>query len=269
MADLFKTFKPENILIKKYVDYYYIDIKPDNDSCEFQCFPHFNNTVSLYKSHLRLDNGDVIYSATDTALQIFTPIRQKVLNVRQTGKVHRIVIVFHPLGIQQFYKELNFADYITDFDFFKCSELRDLFSTTETDRLTVLLDTFLEQRFNCTEHSIIHRSVAYIFRNYENFSVTDLSEDLGISRQHLNRNFRSQLGVSVKKFHEIVVFRMTVNHKLFENPGRNFTELAHEFNYNDQSHLNKAYKNFTENSPKSFFNKGTVLGTEDTFWCLR
>ncbi|KQT35719.1 hypothetical protein ASG22_01480 [Chryseobacterium sp. Leaf405] len=269
MKEIFKTFKPQHLLIKKYVDYYYLDIKPDNSINEFQCFPHFNNTISFYRSHIRSQNGEIIFSNTDLALQIFTPIRQRVLNVIQRGEVHRVVIVFKPLGIQQFYKDLNFANYITSFEFLKEYELQEIFCTTDTDTLALSLDRLLLSRFNHVENSILERSILYIFNNCENFSVAYLSAAIGISRQHLNRNFQSFLGVSVKKFHEIVLFRKTINNKLFENPKRNFTELAYEFNYNDQSHLNKTYKNFTADSPKSFFNKGTVLGNQDIFWRLQ
>lgn len=268
MKDIFETFKPQQLLIKKYVDYYYLDIKPDNSINEFQCFPHFNNTISFYRSHIWSENGEIIFSNANSALQIFTPIRQKVLNVTQRGEVHRVVIVFKPWGIQQFYKDLNFANYITNYDFFEHSEIQKIFCTTDTSTLALSLDRLLLRRFNYVENSILERSILYIFNNCENFSVADLSSTIGISRQHLNRNFQSYLGVSVKKFHEIVLFRKTINDKLFENPKRNFTELAYEFNYNDQSHLNKTYKNFTADSPKSFFNKGTVLGNQDIFWHL-
>lgn len=269
MKDIFETFIPNNVLIKKYVDYYYLDIKQDNIINEFQCFPHFNNTISLYKSHVRLEEGEVIFNEMANSLQIFTPVRQKLLKVKQQGKVHRIVIVFHPLGIQQFYENLNFADYIANFDFFNQDELNVIFSTTNSNSLADLLDLFLEKRFKHFEHNILNKSIQYIFDNFETFTVTNLSVALGISRQHLNRNFQHHLGVSVKKFHEIVLFRKTVNNKLFEDPNRSFTELAYEFNYNDQSHLNKAYKNLTEDSPKNFFEKGTVLGSQDTFWRLQ
>ncbi|ANF52265.1 transcriptional regulator [Chryseobacterium glaciei] len=269
MEEIFETFTPNNVLIKKYVDYYYLDIKPNNIINEFQCFPHFNNTISLYKSHIRVEERDVIFSEKANALQIFTPIRQKLLNVKQQGKVYRIVIVFHPLGIQQFYENLNFADYIANFDFFNQDELNEIFSTINLDTLTDSLDLFLEKRFKYFDHSILNKSIQYIFDNFENFTVGKLSVVLGISRQHLNRNFQHHLGISVKKFHEIVLFRKTVNNKLFEDPNKSFTKLAYEFNYNDQSHLNKAYKNLTENSPKNFFEKGTVLGNQDTFWSLQ
>lgn len=268
MKERFETFQPKNLMIRKYVDYYYLDIKPDNRIHTYECFPHFNNTISLYKSHIESENGEVIFDENANVLQIFTPIREKVLHVVQSGEVYRLVVVFHPLGIQQFYRDMNFTDLITDAEFFSTNELDCIFSTPDLEALTDMMDSFLEKRFIFFENSILEKSIQYIFNHCEDFTVTALSTGLGISRQHLNRNFRSHLGVSVKKFHEIVLFRKTVNEKLFENPDRSFTELAYEFNFNDQSHFNKAYKNLTENSPKSFFDQGTVLGAQDTFWHL-
>lgn len=268
MKEIFETFKPKNSIVKKYVSYYYLDIKPNNTINEFQCFPHFNNTISIYKSHIRLKSGEMKFDETAKPFQIFTPIRKKVLNVKQLGKVHRIVIVFHPLGVQQFYEDLDFSDYITDNEFFDQNELKEIFQTIKTDNLTRLLDSFLEKRFKKFENIILEKSIQYIFNHHENFSVTDFSNEIGISRQHLNRIFQFHMGVSVKKFHEIVLFRQTINKKLFVNPDENFTKLAYDFNFNDQSHFNKTYKNLTENSPKRFFNKGTIVGNEDTFWHL-
>lgn len=269
MKEIFETFKPKNSIIEKYVDYYYLDLKPDNVNNEFQCFPHFNNTISLYTSHTRLKNDEIQFDKNAEPFQIFTPIREKILSVKQLGKVHRIVIVFHPLGIQQFYENLNFADYITDFEFFDSNELNEIFSTTETKTLTTLLDLFLERRFKKYENTIIERSIEYIFNTCENFSVAEISDGIGISRQHLNRIFQLHLGVSIKKFMKIVLFRQTINRKLFENSNENFTKLAYEFDFNDQSHLSKTYRSLTENSPRSFFAKGSVLGKEDTFWHLK
>lgn len=269
MQDTFKTFRPKSAIVQKYVEYYYLDIKNNNVLYEFECFPHFNNSISLYKSHIRLDTKEVIYDETVPPCQIFTPIREKVLHVKQYGKVYRIVVVFHPLGIHQFYKNLDFTDYITGYEFFSQDELNEIFSTTETEIHTSLLDSFLEKRYKPFEHPILEKSIHYIFNHYEDFSVSEISREVGVSRQHLNRLFQSHLGVSIKKFNEIVLFRKIINKKLFENPDRNFTELAHEFNFNDQSHFNKTYRNFTKNSPKSFFSKGTILGQEDTlFWHL-
>ena len=269
MKEIFQTFKPKNAIVKKYVDYYYLDVKQNNVTTEFACFPHFNNTMSIYKSHVRPQHGLIKFDSSAKPLQIFTPIREKVLHVKQLGKVHRIVIVFHPLGVQQFYRNLNFARYITGYHFFSQDELEEAFSSVETEFLADFFDNALERRFKEFNPAILEQAIRYIFSNCKKFSVTDVSKQIGVSRQHLNRLFQIHLGISVKKFLEIVIFRQSVKKKLFDNPEEHFTTLAYEFNFSDQSHFNKAYKTLAENSPKTFFGKGTLLGGEDTFWHLQ
>ncbi len=269
MNDVFETFKPKSPIVKKFVDYYYIDIKPDNKVNQFKCFPHFNNTISIYKSHQRLANAEIHFVAKSPPLQIFTPIRKEVLQVRQVGPVHRIVIVFHPLGIQQFFRNTQFIQRVTQEEFFTAEEIVQLLSTTQFDVLQDLIDQFLVRRYKRFENTILEQSLAYIFNHESDFSVSHMADSMHVSRQHLNRLFRSMLGISVKKFHEIVLFRKTIGKKLFDDFNQNFTHLAYDFNFNDQSHFNKTYKKLTGNSPKLFFEKGTILGREDTFWHLQ
>jgi hypothetical protein len=102
MKEIFETFEPQNLIVKKYIDYYYLDIKQNNIINEFQCFPHFNNSISLYKSHIRLKDGAMVFNKTAKPFQIFTPIRENTLTVKQLGKVYRIVIVFHPIVLPKF-----------------------------------------------------------------------------------------------------------------------------------------------------------------------
>ncbi|RYG53751.1 MAG: AraC family transcriptional regulator [Chitinophagaceae bacterium] len=268
MQDIFETFRPKDPNVKQYVDYYYLDIKPNNTTNEFQCFPHYNNSISIYQSHIRLENGEIQFEEKAKPFQIFTPIREKVLRVKQLGEVCRIVIVFPPLGIQHFFSDQLFSGYITGVDFFNPEELTELFSTTNTTLLADLLDSFLAKRFIRFENTILERTILHILDQPAHFSVTEIAKKIGISRQHLTRVFQFHMGVSVKKFHEIVIFRSTVNKRLFKDSNENFTKLAYDFNFSDQSHLNKTYKNLTASTPVLFFKKGTLLGKEDTFWHL-
>jgi AraC-like DNA-binding protein len=266
MNNIFETFKPINPLISEYVDYYYLDIKPYNIKTEFECFPHYNTTISLYKSNISSKKGEVIFENKAKPLQIFTPIRENILQVKQLGKVHRIVIVFKPLGIQQFYKNLNFNEFIRDHNFFSNLELSKLFSNIDTDIITKLLDKYLVEKHKEYQNIILEKSISLIFSDFGSLPIQEIATKIKISRRHLNRLFNIHFGVTVKKFNDIVLFRKTLEKKLFENTEQSFTDLAYEFNYCDQSHLNKAFQNFTSNSPKSFLKKGTHLGSEDTFW---
>ncbi len=267
MSEIFKTFKPQNSLIAKYIDYYYLDFKPKNVLREFECYPHFNNTISLYKSHKRLNDGSILFEDNSCPLQIFTPIRDKILPIKQKGKIHRIVIVFQPLGVQQFFKDLDFSGYLIDFNFFNQRELTSLFEIEDIFKLREMLDSFLLKRYENYENIILENSMTCIFSNDEYLLSTEaLALKLNVSRRHLNRVFNQVFGVSVKKFQKIVVFRKLLNRKLFENPEKTFTSLAHEFYYSDQSHLIKTFQEFTLKSPKKFIDEGTHLGNEDTFW---
>lgn len=268
MPEIFETFKPKDPTVSKYVDYYYLDIKPNNEINVFECFPHYNNSISLYKSHSWLGNGEIAYAKNGKPLQIFTPVRENVLHVKQVGVLHRVVIVFHVLGIQRFFRNVLFNRLIHDFDFFAKNELDILFATADLEKLNGLLDKYLLTRFHEFDNPVLEKAIAHIFTEYQNISIENLAVQLNISRRHLSRIFRSHTGVSVKKFHEIVLFRKTMEKKLFISPEDNFSRLAHEFNFSDQAHMNKTFRSFTQNTPKQFFKGGTLLGKEDTFWHL-
>lgn len=267
MTEIFKTFKPKDQQVAKFVEYYYVDIKPGNSHVQLECFPHFNTAISLYCSHKRSEKGEMIFNSSAGIFQAFTPIHDDVLSVQQIGFVHRVVIVFKPLGVYHFFNDIRFTNYIYNFDFFTNEELQPVFNLyDDSSSLTDLLDNMLRKRLNDFRHEVLERAVNEIIAQNEEFSVEGFSSILKISRQYLNRLFRMYMGVTVKKFHEIVRFRKTVSQKLLTKSKGNFTELAYAFNFNDQSHLIKTYKNFTENSPASFFKKGELLGHEDTFW---
>lgn len=268
MTETFKTFKPKNPVVARYVDYYYLDIKPDNAIREFECFPHFNNTVSFYQSHLITSEGSIQYEQNGHYLQVFTPIRENILYVKQLGMIHRIAIVFNPLGIQQFYSNLTIDYPTSDFEFLTASETAPLFTTEDTSVLCGLLDGYLSSRYQEYRNDMVSQAIQYIFDAPETLSIEILAEKLQLSRRHLTRIFKAHFGISVQKFQKIVLFRKTLQHKLFDPTHNSFTSLAHEHNFSDQAHFNKMYAKFTHHSPKQFLKKGTHLGTEDTFWHL-
>lgn len=262
----FHTFKPLNSVVSKFVSYYYLEIKPDNKKTEFTCFPHYNNSISLYSSHLRTEKGEMLFDTKAPSYQIFTPIRTKTMRVKQVGKVHRIVIVFNPLGVQQFYRNLDFSKPIPGYNFFSPAEIQKLFSETDPAILTGLLDYFLMERHQIYTQEIVSKSIEFIFANLTNFSVEALAADLMICRRHLSRTFKTNLGLSIKQFHNIILFRKAMERKITIPIETNFTRIAYELNFSDQSHFNKMFRKFTQLSPSEFFNKGTSFGNRDIFW---
>ncbi len=85
-----------------------------------------------------------------------------------------------------------------------------------------------------------------------NVSVAKLSELTGVSRQHLARRFRQEVGVSPKQFCRFVRFHALVNHAYFARY-LDWAAMAAEFGYYDQAHLIAEFKEFTSLPPGRFF----------------
>jgi len=268
---IFETFKPENKLIRKYVSYYYLHVSDEqSEKNEYICYPHYNNTISLYKSHrfkYEQDHSIVQFDVESKPVQIYTPIRERPLKVTQAGAVFKIAIVFNPFGINQFSGASSLLPFNANFSFFDEQEIMLLFQTTEIQKFVDLFDSMLIKRYVKVENIYIEAALDLFRDNVTNISIDSLAEHkLGISRKHLNRLFHKYLDISPQKYRSIVRFRELMANKLNSNSDQSLSALSHQANYTDQSHFVKVCKLLTGASPAKFFNDGKVIGKEDTFW---
>ncbi|GAA3961159.1 hypothetical protein GCM10022246_12980 [Pedobacter ginsengiterrae] len=271
---IFETLKPKNNIIQKYVSYYYLDIADDlNYFNQYTCYPHFNNTISLYKNHVVdfLKEHSVISFKKDAdPVQIFTPLREKILKVTQNGPVHKIGIVFNPLGINQFLREdINISKIISSpsLSFFDNDFILQLFGENNLDKITSLLDNRLLDNFVNFDNAYLLKAISLLHGIDHEFNIDELAESkLGISRKHLNRLFKKYIGTNPQKYRTIVRFRQLMDYKLKPIHQSNYTSLSHQVHYTDQSHFIKACKQLTNLTPSQFFKEGKIVGSEDTFW---
>ncbi|RZL37896.1 MAG: AraC family transcriptional regulator [Pedobacter sp.] len=271
---IFETFKPADKQLQKYVSYYYIDIATEAEyRNQYICYPHFNNTISLYKSHkvnFENNHSKIFFKPGLLPLQIFTPIRESILKVSQAGPVHKIGIVFEPFGVNQFIGQnaiLNQRLSSPEFSLFDDSFLIDLFDENDFNKLVNKLDQYLLTIFSEVQNSYLSKAINILHQSTDEISIDELAEHkLGISRKHLNRLFNKYMGTNVQKYRSIVRFRQLMNHKLQQNSGESLTALSHQAHYTDQSHFIKACKQLTGLTPSQFFKDGQIIGSEDTFW---
>ncbi len=91
-----------------------------------------------------------------------------------------------------------------------------------------------------------------IYKAGGNISVQELSDQHGLSRQHLGRVFRQHVLYSLKHF--ILTVRMLELVKCrMKKPDISLTELAHQFEYFDQSHFIRDFRKFCGMTPTDFF----------------
>ncbi len=268
---IFETFKPNSELVKKYVSYYYLHITDDhNEKNEYTCYPHYNNTISLYRSHrfkYQPYHSILEFDIESKPIQIYTPIRERPLKVTQTGAVYKIAIVFSPFGVNQFLKGSSLLAFDSTFSFFGEEEIEQLFRTVNIEKLVTLIDHLLTNKYAKVENLYIEKALDLLGDNVNDISIDLIAENkLGISRKHLNRLFRKYLNISPQKYRSIVRFRELMSNKLSRNNDQNLSDLSHQANYTDQSHFIKACKLLTGVTPAKFFNDGKIIGNEDTFW---
>ncbi|QDW24627.1 AraC family transcriptional regulator [Pedobacter sp. KBS0701] len=268
---IFETFKPESELIRKYVSYYYLHITDNqNEENEYICYPHYNNTISLYSSHrfkYEPDHAILEFDIESKPVQIYTPIRERPLKVTQIGFVCKIAIVFNPFGINQFLNGSSLLTFDANFSFFEEEEIKQLFGTSNIEKLVTFVDHLLIKRYAKVENLYIEKALDLFRDNVDDISIDSIAENkLGISRKHLNRLFHKYLNISPQKYRSIVRFRELMSNKLSNNRDQNLSDLSHQANYTDQSHFIKACKLLTGVAPAKFFNDGKIIGKEDTFW---
>ena len=78
-------------------------------------------------------------------------------------------------------------------------------------------------------------------------SLTELKKESGYSRKHLSQSFRNETGISLKSFQRINRFYFLLN-KIKNNS--NWSDIAFDLGFYDQSHLIKDVKYYTGLSPK-------------------
>ncbi|RPI27698.1 MAG: AraC family transcriptional regulator [Acidobacteria bacterium] len=81
--------------------------------------------------------------------------------------------------------------------------------------------------------------------------IDDLCSELGISRQHLGREFVRYVGLSPKALSRILRFRR-VNRSLRGSTPPNWADLAVELGYYDQAHLIAEFSRFSGISPQRY-----------------
>ncbi|MDG1572256.1 helix-turn-helix transcriptional regulator [Robiginitalea sp. M366] len=98
----------------------------------------------------------------------------------------------------------------------------------------------------------IRQVCALIYKRRAGISVTQLSEQFSVSRQHLGKVFRKEVRYSLKHF--ILTLRMLelVKYRM-KHPQCTLTETALQFGYFDQAHFIRDFRKFSGMTPSAFF----------------
>lgn len=94
-------------------------------------------------------------------------------------------------------------------------------------------------------------AVKLIYQTTGSISICQLTDRVNLTRRTLERKFESVIGITPKELARIIRFNKVKN-KLVQNPGTNLTSLSYEFQYFDQSHFIRDFKQITGLTPSVF-----------------
>ena len=116
--------------------------------------------------------------------------------------------------------------------------------------LNTFFTHFLSESIS-TDHHIITATQQYILQNKGSVSSGDLEKFTGYSERHLERKFEYHMGISPKKYGNIIrlhYFLSLINREI----DKNMTQLSYDAGYSDQSHLIRDFKNNTGLTPRQY-----------------
>jgi AraC-like DNA-binding protein len=169
-----------------------------------------------------------------------------------------IIVVFQPDGIHKLLglpaNELQNLIVRTE-DIFGPDGLRlaeRLFEKNTTEEKIRTLNGFFVElivRQTLKSDIIISPALDFIFRNKGIVTLSELVKFTGYTERHIERKFLETIGMTPKRFINIVKLHNFLKHLNDNRANETLTQIAYEAGYADQSHLIKEFKKHTGMTP--------------------
>lgn len=255
-----KFFKPKNEILNNFIEgYYFLTQKESDSTVEYLTFPNNYSIISVYQ------NTEIIFSQNQAILREKkgNPFEsdlichyKKPIKVICQGNLNEITFYFKPLGLNAFLNQSlsqftnEFFSSFIPFDDYQ-STMLIILNESDYDKRRTLIEEYWLSKFIGFQHPFLHNVISDIKKEY---SITELAEKYGISRQNLNKHFEANLCKSPSDFKKIHRFREALKAHMKKNSKDNLTSLSYDLLFYDQSHLIKDFKSLTGLTPKKFFN---------------
>ena len=243
--DFFKIIKPTSVLAP-YIKHYWIfqsDIKD------------LRRLTPIGSVELVFHRGDAILSSVNNDMEPLGFIRgQKIgyYDAIPTGTVDMIAVIFQPHGFRSVFNipTCELYENLTPLDMIgvkSLSELQDKIGNTKDNDLCIkFIDDFFLKQLSITKEYNFNRmdAVISVINTLPIIKFTSLAETACLGYKQFKRIFSEYVGINPQDFFRIVRFQRSLS-LLSRKPNMNFTHLAYECGFYDQSHLIHEFKNFT------------------------
>jgi AraC-like DNA-binding protein len=159
----------------------------------------------------------------------------------------------------------NLTNYVVDAELVLKSDIinireRLLEAKTKEEKLKILEENLLQCYLNqLQENPFVDFAVSKILIYPNQISIKEISEKVGYSQKHICKIFKESVGVTPKTFLKIIRFQRAIL-QIEQQNFINWTELANDCGFYDQSHFIADFKLFSSFTPTEYVKqKGKFL----------
>ncbi|NNE65338.1 MAG: AraC family transcriptional regulator [Pyrinomonadaceae bacterium] len=181
---------------------------------------------------------------------------KSVTNIRPSGKISLFGVRFKPAGIGPFIKDdvSTTTGFIEDLSgvFGRKGELleeRLLEAKSVIERIAVFEKTFSIEILQGDDSSATVRALEMIGCDPSGVRIASVASCLGISQRHLERKFKSEIGLTPKYFARIVRIQ-NVLLSLNDQKTGNWADVCYSHGFSDQSHLIREFRSIAGSPPQ-------------------
>lgn len=129
---------------------------------------------------------------------------------------------------------------------------------TSAERFHLLQEALLSRLCHGVEqHYVVSAALEMFGKNQAGPTVREAAKYLGLSQRRFIQVFKAEVGMTPKLFSRIQRFQQTRTF-IQQNPSPNWTALALDFGYFDQSHLIREFIEFSGLSPTDYLNRHNI-----------
>ena len=147
----------------------------------------------------------------------------------------------------------DLTDKPVDFNLVSKGLQEQLLNSNTTSEMIIVLDQHIFSLIqkNNKDKPLIKYAAERIFKNPTRYILSEIQKDICVTERTLQRMFENNIGVSPGQFRKIHQFNRAfrqLNNRQFQN----LSDIAYDNDYADQSHYIRAFKEFTNITPKEY-----------------
>lgn len=186
-------------------------------------------------------------------------LHERSLIIESLNGTHLVSVRLHPLGAVEVLGRpmADVANAVVKPDAFFADGARTraelLAADNAAERFVILERLVSALRYSIGERvpDFLWQAARLIDDRHGNLKISDLHDEVGVSRRHLSVSFSRYLGLSPKRYAAIKRFTWTLEH-LRGQSTVDWSQLAHDAGYSDQSHLVRDFKRVGAATPREY-----------------